>query len=213
MVATPQGLAVTYVGSSISSGKDAIMGAGVSDTGDLIISHSASKKFGSAEADGHSDWFVTAAFKDGPASLKTSFGHGSPFVFCLYDGGAPEIVFPENPQVWVGSESDPVLGITVRGRHYGLFGATGSTWDGVEENIFTNKTTKPYLSIAVLPDAKPETLALLRRFAYNHVTDTKLTYAAYNFGAQPLKVTFSDGTLLDAAAGALAVSGKQAAGN
>jgi hypothetical protein len=34
------------------------------------------------------------------------------------------------------------------------------------------------------------------------------TYAAYNFGKQPLKVTFSDGTVLDAEPRSLSVSGK-----
>ncbi|QTN32586.1 glycoside hydrolase family 81 [Akkermansiaceae bacterium] len=188
MVATPRGLAVTYVGSSISSSKDAIMGAGVSKSGDFVISHSASGKFPSAEADGHSDWFVTAAFRDGEASLKTSFGHGSPFVFCLYGGGGPRLVFPEKPRLWSGSENDPVLGITVQGRHYGLFGAGGSTWEGLGGEVFTNRTTKPHFSIAVLPDAEPETLALFRRHAYNHVTDTRLTHEV---GSGSVKAIYS----------------------
>ena len=35
---------------------------------------------------------------------------------------------------------------------------------------------KAYFSVALLPDNKPETLALFRQHAYNHVTDTRVEY-------------------------------------
>jgi hypothetical protein len=35
---------------------------------------------------------------------------------------------------------------------------------------------KNYFSVAVLPDNKPETLALFRRYAYAHVSDTRVAW-------------------------------------
>jgi endoglucanase Acf2 len=190
MVCTPEGLAVTYPGATLVSSREAIMGGGVTKEGDLKLAHSATAQFPAAECDGYSDWFVTAAFVAGDAALKTSFGHGSPFVYCDYRGGNPVVCFPRPPQVWAGSASNSVLGVTINGRHYGLFGATGSSWTGWGESALTNAAGgKPYFAVALLPDAKPETLALFRRYAYNHVTNTRVDYkllagivkAAYRF--------------------------------
>ena len=177
MVATPKGLAVTYVGASLTTSKDAIMGAGVSAEGDFIIGLEGAGDFTSADLEAYSDWFVTAAFADGEKVLKTSFGHGSPYVFCRFDGANPKIKFSEKPVIWSGKLTDDVLGITVKGRHYALFGPTGSAWSSTDETTFVNTSAeKGYLSIAVLPDDKPETLALFRTHAHNHITDTRVTY-------------------------------------
>jgi endoglucanase Acf2 len=177
MVCTPEGLAVSYPGAAIVGAEPAIMGGGVTKNGDFRIGHSAGKLFKAAECDGYSDWFVTAAFEEGDASLKTSFGHGSPFVFATYAGGDPVLTFDQVPQIWAGSEKEAVLGVTVKGNHYGLFGPTGSTWSGLDGSVFTNHAAgKNHLSVALLPDNKPETLALFRRYAYNHVVDTRVDY-------------------------------------
>ncbi len=178
MVCTPEGLAIGYPGTAIVANQAAIMGGGITKVGDLVIGHSATTKFPNAECGGYSDWFVTAAFISGQSSLKTSFGHGSPFVYCLYGGGDPVVRFGNAPKIWSGTKA-AVLGITSNGHHYGLFGATGTTWSGLDGTTFTNQSGgKSYFSVALLPDDKPETLALFQRYAYNHVTDTQLNYAA-----------------------------------
>jgi endoglucanase Acf2 len=178
MICTPEGLAVAYPGAAIVANQAAIMGGGITKLGDLKIGHSATAKFPNAECGGYSDWFVTAAFVSGEMSLQTSFGHGSPFVYCLYSGGGPVVSFEQAPKIWAGAK-EAVLGITSKGHHYGLFGATGTTWSGLEGTTFTNKAGgKSYFSVALLPDDKPETLALFKRYAYSHVTDTRLDYAA-----------------------------------
>jgi endoglucanase Acf2 len=177
MVCTPEGLAISYPGIGLVGGADAIMGAGVSPDGDLRIGLSTGTPFKSAECDGYSDWFVTAAFTAGEASLKTSFGHGSPFVYCTYTGGEVVLKFNGDPRIWSGTEKDAVLGVTIRGCHYGLFAPTGSSWSRTDPSVLVNKSGgKNYLSIALLPDDKPETLALFKRYAYNHVVDTKMNY-------------------------------------
>lgn len=174
MVCTPQGLAIGYPGAAIVGSEHAIMGGGITKEGDLKISHSGIANFPTAECGGYSDWFVTAAFVSGEKSLKTSFGHGSPFVFCLYENGDPIVNFDEVPSVWSGA-GESVVGITAKGHHYGLFGATGTTWTGLDSKSFTNHANgKTYFSVALLPDNNPKTLALFRRYAYSHVTDTQV---------------------------------------
>lgn len=179
MVCTPEGLAISYPGAAIVGAAPAIMGGGVTKEGDFKIGLTGGDLFKAAECGGYSDWFVTAAFAAGNASLKTSFGHGSPFVYCTYAGGDPVLRCSQVPQCWAGSANDAVLGVTVKGNHYGLFGPTGSTWSGLDGSVFTNQAPgKNYFSVALLPDNQPATLALFRRYAHSHVVDTQVDYQA-----------------------------------
>jgi endoglucanase Acf2 len=177
MVCTPEGLAITYPGAAIVASEAAIMGGGVTPDGDFKISHSKAGAFPAANCGGYSDWFVTASFAAGESTLDASFGHGSPFVYCTLGGGDPVLRFNGAPRIWAGTEKDAVLGVTAKGHHYGLFGATGTTWSGLDGTVFTNQAAgKPYFSIALLPDDKPETLELFKRHAYNHVIDTRVEH-------------------------------------
>ena len=175
LLCTSNGLAVSYPGASIHGNKTGIFGGGSGKDGDFKLGHDAAAMFPQADCGGFSDWFVTAVFASGPASLRASFGHGSPFVYCLYAGGNPTVSFTQAPQIWAGTGPDAVLGITVHGHHYGLFGPAGSSWSGLDGTTFVNQAKgKPYFSVALLPDNQPATLALFRKYAYNHVTDTRL---------------------------------------
>lgn len=174
---TESGFVVSYPGANIHGNPSGIFGEGVGKDGDLKLGHSAAQVFEQADCDGYSDWFVSVAFAAGRSGMRVSIGHGSPFVYGLYAGGNPTVSFPRPPQVWAGSAKDPVLGITSNGHHYGLFGPAGSTWTGLGGQTLTNEAGgKPYFSVALLPDNRPETLALFRKFAYSHVIDTKVDY-------------------------------------
>ena len=176
--AEPGGLRVYYPGNSIAGTKDAIFGFMPAKTGDdLILGHSVQDEFPDALVDGWSDWFVSVRFASGKNRLRVSYGHGSPFVYALYEGGTPRLDFPKPPQVWSGDAASPVLGVTINRRHYGLFGPSGSTWAGLGSNTLTNQSTKSYFSLAVLPDATEKSLSLFRQYAHSHVTDTKVGWA------------------------------------
>lgn len=178
MRATTNGLAVWYPGANSVASKVAIMGGGSGPGGDFTLGNSAAGTFSQADCGGFSDCFVTAVFTSGKASLRASFGHGSPFVFCQITGGNPTLKFDRPPQVWSGTRQDAVLGITVNGHHYGLFGASGSTWGGLGgPSLVNNARGKDYFAIALLPDNQPKTLAAFRELAYNHVTDTRVEFA------------------------------------
>jgi endoglucanase Acf2 len=191
---TENGFAVTYPGAHITANKSGIFGSGSGKHGDLEIGHSAVAKFPKAECGGYSDWFVTAVFASGSSSLRSTFGHGSPFVFCEIAGGDPTVRFESAPKIWSGTSASPVLGITSKGHHYGLFGATGSTWSGLDGTTFVNDAKgKNYFAVAVLPDDEPKTLALFRKHAYGHVTGTRVEYSVkrgtvkttYHFAVTP----------------------------
>jgi endoglucanase Acf2 len=189
MVCSQEGLAISYPGSGLVGGKDAIMGGGITKDGDFKIGLSSGALFKAAECGGYSDWFVTAAFTGGSATLNTSFGHGSPFIYSTYAGADPVLNFVHKPTLWSGSANDAVLGVTIRGNHYGLFGPTGSSWTGIDGTSFSNVASgKNYLSVALLPDDKPETLALFKRYAYSHVVDTQVAYQPV---AGKVKATYS----------------------
>jgi endoglucanase Acf2 len=171
------GLALWYPGANITANKAAIFGGGSGRDGDLKIGITATT-FPQADCGGFSDWFVTAVFAAGPAALRASFGHGSPFVFCQVAGGQPTVSFTRAPQIWSGTAQDAVLGLTANGHHYGLFGASGSTWSGLDGTNFVNDAKgKDYFAVALLPDNQPATLARFRQYAYSPVTDTRVDYA------------------------------------
>ena len=145
---------------------------------DLVLAHSRAAQFPDAQVAGFSDWFVTAAFEAGSHGMKVSFGHGSPFVYATYQGGEPVLKFAQPPMVWSGQTNGSVLGVTVGNRHYGLFAPSGGTWSGLGTATLTCATRgKGYFSLAALPDNTPETLALFRRYAYAHVTNTQVSWS------------------------------------
>ncbi|MDB4537363.1 glycosyl hydrolase [Akkermansiaceae bacterium] len=176
MVCHEEGMAVTYPGAGIDGRSGNIMGGGVSKGGDFVIGHSASKKFPDTRLAGYSAWMITTEVKDGDARMQLTFGHGSPFVYGRISGGNAVLRFAHKPIVWSGDQSGNVMGITVRGNHYGIFGAAGSQWKS-DDTIYENEGSKGYFSIALLPDQEKATLADFAECAHNHVVMTKVSSA------------------------------------
>ena len=175
---TPEGLNVSFPGARLRADRSAIFAFVGPKDADLVLSHSADPTFARADLDGVSDWFISVSMRSGGAAMRASFGHGSPYIYCIYEGGSARIKFRGKPTVWAGRASDAVLGVSIGGRHYGLFAPTGSTWTGLEGTVFTSQPGgKPYFSLAVLPDDDPRTLELFRRYAHQHVADTRAQWS------------------------------------
>ncbi|MCA9297559.1 MAG: hypothetical protein KDA28_00750, partial [Phycisphaerales bacterium] len=172
--ATPSGLTVTAPGDAIVATSRAIMG-GAAD-GDLTISLSDAAPFPEARWAGSSDWFVDAEFGNDRTWLRTSFGHGSPFVYARHAGSAPLLRFAAAPDVWAGTMDDASIGITVRGRHYGLFGSEGSRWRPDDHGDWRLDTDRDHFSVALLPDRTPTTFEIFRDAAHRHVVGTRTEY-------------------------------------
>ncbi len=186
-----QGLRVFYPGTQITVGKSSIM-AGMPGQGgdDLVLGHSAQADWPDARLDAASDWFVRARFASGNNKLTVSYGHGSPYVYALYEGGSAKVTFGREATVWSAAKDGPTLGVTVGGKHYGLFGPAGSRW-----SIDAGKTCtldahgKPYCSIALLPAATEECLALFAKHAHAHVVDTQVKWS-YEPATSAVRTTF-----------------------
>ena len=174
MCAGENGLAISYPGANIHAVDNHFFGSFINE---FVLGHSGEDSFPDARVDGFSDWFVDVLFERGSNSMKLSYGHGSPFVYAIYKNGGAKITFREGWQVWSGDENSSVLGITHMGKHWGLFGPAGSTWSGIGTSQLVNDSKgKEYFSLAILPDTNPQTLRLFGRYAYSHVTGTKVKW-------------------------------------
>lgn len=140
-----------------------------------------------ATADDYGDWTVTAAWDDGARKMKATLGHGLPFAYFIISGGNASITTSAAPTIW--SNQKGVLGITVEGRHYGIFAPDSSTWSGTT-TLTSSLHGKNYFSVALLPDNKPATLETFRQHAYAFVTDSKVSWN-YDEEAAKLTSTFS----------------------
>ncbi|NNE71026.1 MAG: carbohydrate-binding protein [Rhodothermales bacterium] len=142
---------------------------------------------GRTSTDAYGDWTVTAAWADGAQSLKATLGHGLPFVYFTIEGGAASISAAASPTVWFNEGG--VLGITVSGVHYGIFGPAGAEWT-TGSTLRSTLADKDYLSVALLPDNSSATMDLFRRHAYAFVTDSRVDWF-YDEATSTVETTFS----------------------
>lgn len=146
----------------------------------------------------YGDWTVTALWQSGELSMESTLGHGLPYAFFRINGGDAVISTHQSPTVWF--QGGEVLGITVDGKHYGIFAPTGSIWSGTT-NFQSSLNGGDYLTVALLPDASTETLELFRTHAYAFVTNSLVTWD-YNETSASLSSTYSYETvLMDSAEG------------
>ena len=177
-----EGLRVYYPGRNITASKDAIFGAMLAGGQDLVLGSTSADSFPDARVDGWSDWFVRVRLGGEPksAGMIVSYGHGSPFVYALYDaGGAARVTFATEPKVWSGDAKQRRARRDGERRHITASSARADRRGRASGGkVLTNRSAgeKRYFSLAVLPDADEKTLALFRRYAYSHVTDTKVSW-------------------------------------
>lgn len=134
------------------------------------------------KVDGYSDWTVSELWTNGSSSLRTTFGHGLPFVYATKTGGNATLTTTAPPTVW--SSTDGTVGFTVNGHDYAAFGPTGSTWNVSGTTISSDLYNKSFFSVAVLPTAagsstatKVAALNAYAPYAHNHVTGTKVSWS------------------------------------
>lgn len=150
------------------------------------------------KVDGWTDWTVTPYWSDGAQSLRTTIGHGLPFVYAEIGGGDAELSLPGPAQVF--TQSGDTIGFTVRGHDYVAFAPTGATWTVSGDVLRSNLAGRGYLSLAVLPTTPSTTAAeraglvgSFRTYAHAHVTGTEVTWA-YDQGAGTVRATYQVST-------------------
>ena len=127
-----------------------------------------------AKLDGYSDWTVSAYWSGGGSTLRATFGHGLPYVYATKTGGDAQVTFNGTPDVW--ADNGNVIGVSIRGRDYGLFAPAGSRWAVSGSTLRSNLGGKDYFSVAALPDRSGSSLNEFAQHAFAFVTDTKVTY-------------------------------------
>lgn len=140
----------------------------------------------------YDDWTVTAEWIDGNKSMLATMGHGLPFVYFEINGGDAMINFDGNPTTWYNNGG--VLGITIEGRHYGIFAPTGSVWN-TGSTYTSSLSGKDYLSVALLPNNSQETLEEFRVRAYAFITNSKVDWM-YDEAASSIISTYRYETVL-----------------
>ncbi|MBW8001797.1 MAG: hypothetical protein FVQ80_07205 [Planctomycetes bacterium] len=135
----------------------------------------------------YTDWAVTASWDDGTRVMKATLGRGFPFAYFSITGGDASISFSSTPAIW--HTGDGVLGVTVNGNHYGIFGPSGSTWSGTS-TIQSNLNGLDYFSVALLPDNTSTTFEFYRKHAYAYVTNTEVSWS-YNENTAVCTTTFN----------------------
>ena len=148
----------------------------------------------------YGDWTVTALWEDGAVSMEATIGHGLPYAYFNISGGDAVITPAHSPVVWY--QQNEVLGITVNGKHYGIFAPTGSSWSG-SSSFQSSLNGKDFFSVALLPDNNPATLELFRKHAYAFVTNSVVDWQYHQAFSQLTNTYTYETVLKDSAAGNL----------
>lgn len=138
----------------------------------------------------YSDWTVTLRWQQAERRFQAIVGHGLPYVyFERFDDSAAQVRFAEDPLVW--EDRGDTLAVTVRGRHYALFGPTASRWVQAGPREWINDLAgRSYWSVAVLPSRRADTLGEFRQHAHAVVTDTRVDWR-YDAGTSTVRSHFT----------------------
>ena len=117
---------------------------------------------GAVNVNRYSDW--TADFDFGP--ITTRVGRGMPFVYVTTNGSNPTVTFNGQPTIFANNGN--ILGVSIAGNNYGLFGPSGSTWSGIGTTKLTCNLAggATYFSLAILPSQSALSAFASRAFSF-----------------------------------------------
>jgi endoglucanase Acf2 len=138
------------------------------------------------------DWSVDISMAQGADDMAVSVAHGVPYAFVRIGRGDAQIRTPAGAQATVSAGDGRVLLVHSGAANYAVFGPSGGEWKqaAADQWLLHLPPGKGYLSAAVLPDDKPETLALLARHAYSFVDDTRVDWK-FNPASSQVETTFT----------------------
>ena len=142
-----------------------------------------------------SDWSIEISFARGADDMRVTVAHGNPYAFFQLSRGDLRLKLPAAGERFDGGADAKMLALRVKGKAYALFAPTGTRWEAVSATEWVARlpADKHYVSAAVMPDDKAETLALFARHAYAFVTDTRVEWR-YDAQASRIETTFKAAT-------------------
>ncbi len=149
-------------------------------------------KSGPARLAGTGDWSIDISMASDTDEMRATVAHGSPYVFLRLTRGDLAVRLPAAGERFGPTDDARVLALRVKGKAYALFAPAGARWESTSpsEWIARLPADRRYLSVAALPDDKPETLALLTRHAYAFIEDTRVNWR-YDVAASRVETTFT----------------------
>ena len=125
-----------------------------------------------------SDWAIDISMARGADEMLATVSHASPYVYFRLSRGDVRLRLPAPAERLDAGTDTRVLGLSVKGSAYAVFGPTGVRWEQVSPTEWLGRLPagSGYFSAATLPDGKAQTLALFSRHAYAFVQDTRATW-------------------------------------
>ncbi len=141
---------------------------------------------------GAGDWSVDVSMARDADDFRATFAHGSPFAYLRVSRGDLRLRLPAAGERFAADGDARMLALHVQGKDYALFGPTGVRWEQVSptEWLAHLPAGKGYVSLAALPDAKPETLALFTGHAWAFIEGTRVDWH-YDPATSQVETTFS----------------------
>lgn len=128
----------------------------------------------------YGDWTVTAQWP-GARPVTATLGRGLPTVWI--EGGRAQIRIVDaaaKPEISI--DGDTAL-LRFEDRTYAAFAPTGTSWSHTGDALHAPADV---YALSLLPDARPETVALFRNHAFNIVRDTRVSW---DYNKQASRVT------------------------
>ncbi|EHR69851.1 putative glycosyl hydrolase [Burkholderiales bacterium JOSHI_001] len=147
---------------------------------------------GPAKLAGVGDWSIDISMARGADDMLITVAHGNPYAYIQLTRGDLRVRLPATGERFDGGADARTLALRIKGKAYALFAPTGARWEAVSatEWIARLPAGKHFVSAAVLPDDKAETLVLLQRHAYAFVQGTRVQWR-YDVPASQVETTFS----------------------
>ncbi|MCX8521635.1 MAG: glycosyl hydrolase [Rhodoferax sp.] len=157
------------------------------------------------------DWSVDISMGRAADDMNVTVAHGVPYAFVKISRGDASVKLSEGASASVHAQDSRVLQVTsgtAPTAHYAVFGPSGGNWKQSSANAWTLSlpSGKGYLSVAVLPDAAPDTFAVLARHAYSFIDNTRVDWA-FDASSSTVTSTFSASTTRMEGAAASALLG------
>jgi hypothetical protein len=102
-----------------------------------------------------------------------------------FKSSGADITISSDNSVNIWHQNDNVLGVSINGKHFGIFAPSGSVWP-TEFPLVSSLNNQGFFSIAILPDSSLNTFNYFKKHAYAFVDET---YADWNYDPQTNQVS------------------------